>query len=117
MLDGVRTKTGEDVYVFTRVVELADGSTKEEINYYCIIKESPQVREYAERLLRELSSLEYSVSYSHGYCPVRLGDCVRLNYSRAGVTGIKAKVISQTIKCEPGCPVTEKAVFNAKLWR
>lgn len=76
-----------------------------------------QVKDYANQLLRELSVLEYTVSYTHGYCPVRLGDCVRLNYSRAGITNVKAKVISQTIKCEPGCPVTEKAVFTAKLWR
>ena len=74
------------------------------------------IQEYAERLLRELSSIEYTVSYSHGYCPVRLGDCIRLNYNRAGLADIKAKVISQSIKCEPGCPVTEKAVFTAKLW-
>lgn len=75
-----------------------------------------QIEEYANSLLRELSSLEYTISYSHGYCPVRIGDCVRLNYSRAGLTDIKAKVISQSIKCEPGCPVTEKAVFTTKLW-
>ena len=76
-----------------------------------------QIKEYAEQLLRELSTVEYSVTYSHGYCPTRLGDCVRLNYSRAGLNGIKAKVVSQSIKCEPGCPVTEKAVFTTKLWR
>ena len=76
-----------------------------------------QVQDYAKQLLRELSVLEYTVSYTHGYCPVRLGDCVRLNYSRAGITDVKAKVISQSIRCEPGCPVTEKAVFTAKLWR
>lgn len=75
-----------------------------------------QIEEYAEQLLRELSSIEYTVSYTHGYCPVRLGDCVRLNYERAGLTDIKAKVVSQSIKCEPGCPVTEKAVFTVKLW-
>lgn len=75
-----------------------------------------QVKDYANRLLRELSVLEYTVSYTHGYCPVRLGDCVRLNYVKAGITDIKAKVISQTIKCVPGCPVTEKAVFTTKLW-
>lgn len=75
------------------------------------------ITEYANQLLRELSSLEYTVSYSHGYCPVRIGDCVRLNYKRAGLDGIKARVISQTIKCEPGCPVSEKAVFTVKLWR
>ena len=75
-----------------------------------------QVKDYANQLLRELSVLEYTVTYTHGYCPVRLGDCVRLNYARAGITYIKAKVISQTIKCEPGCPVTEKAVFTTRLW-
>lgn len=75
-----------------------------------------QIKEYAEQLLRNLSTLEYSVSYTHGYCPVRIGDCVRLNYSKAGITDVKAKIISQSIKCEPGCPVTEKAVFTTKLW-
>jgi len=76
-----------------------------------------QIDAYAERLLKELSTLEYTVSYTHAYCPVRIGDCVRLNYTRAGITGIKAKVISQNIKAEPGCQVSEKAVFKSKLWR
>lgn len=75
-----------------------------------------QIQEYAEQLLRELSSIEYTVSYAHGYCPVRRGDCVRLNYTNAGIINIKAKVVSQKIKCEPGCPVTEKAIFTMKLW-
>ena len=75
-----------------------------------------QIDEYAQLLLRELSSVEYTISYSHGYCGVRLGDCVRLNYAKAGITNVKAKITSQTIKCEPGCPVTEKAVFTTKLW-
>jgi hypothetical protein len=75
-----------------------------------------QIQEYADQVLREMSSLEYTITYSHGYCPVRVGDCVRLNYERAGLSNIKAKVISQNIKCEPGCPVTEKAVFTTKLW-
>lgn len=76
-----------------------------------------QIQEYARTLLRSLSTVEYTVSYTHGYCPVRLGDCVRINYSRAGIVDVKARVISQSIKCEPGCPVTEKAVFTTKLWR
>ena len=75
-----------------------------------------QIRDYAERVLKEKSSLEYTITYSHGYCPVRVGDCVRLNYSKAGLTGVKAKVISQVIKCESGCPVTEKAIFTVKFW-
>lgn len=74
------------------------------------------IQEYAEQLLRNLSTLEYTISYTHGYCPTRIGDCVRLNYVAAGLNNIKAKVISQSIKCEEGCPVTEKAVFTKKLW-
>ena len=74
------------------------------------------IQEYATKLLRELSTLEYTVTYTHGYCPVRLGDCVRLDYTRAGLKNVKAKVISQSIKCESGCSVTEKAVFTTKLW-
>lgn len=75
-----------------------------------------QLQDYADKLLRELSSIEYTISYTHGYNPVRVGDCVRINYKMAGLTDIKAKVISQSIKCESGCPVTEKAVCTANLW-
>lgn len=75
-----------------------------------------QLDEYAKNLLKTLSEVEYTLTYSHGYCPVRLGDCVRLNYERAGLTNIKAKVINQEITCRPGCIVNEKAVFTAKLW-
>lgn len=75
-----------------------------------------QIDAYAKQLLEELSTVEYTVSYSHGYCPVRLGDCVRLNYSRAGLVDIKAKVISQSINCDASCQVQEKATFTSKLW-
>lgn len=75
-----------------------------------------QLEEYANRVLRELSTVEYTITYTHGYCPVRLGDCVRLNYKAADLENVKAKVVSQSIRCEPGCPVTEKAVFPKKLW-
>lgn len=74
------------------------------------------INDYANKLLKELSTLEYTVTYTHAYCPVRIGDCVRLNYSRARLKNIKAKVISQSIKCEPGCQVSETAVFTAQLW-
>ena len=119
--------TGNDVY-HARVVnddvnspistvkrgrEIIHRVTNPEING---VATEAQIQEYAERLLREMSTLEYTVSYTHGYCPVRIGDCVRFNYSRAGMSGIKAKVISQSINCQPGCLVTEKATFNTKLW-
>lgn len=75
-----------------------------------------EVDEYATQLLRELSTIECEATYTHGYNPVNIGDCVRLNYKKAGLTDVKAKVISQSIKCEPGCPVTEKVVYKNKLW-
>ena len=74
------------------------------------------IQEYAEKLLRSLSTVEYTISYTHGYCPVRLGDCVRITYAKAGLIDIKAKVISQSISCTPGTPVKEKAIFTSKLW-
>lgn len=76
-----------------------------------------QIKEYAETLLKRLSSIQYTITYEHGYCPVRVGDCVRLNYKKAGISDVKAKVISQTISCKSGCTVKEKAVFTGKLWR
>ena len=77
-----------------------------------------QIDEYATKLLESLSSVEYEVSYTHGFVPnVRVGDSVRLNYKSAGLDNIKAKVIRQTIKCENGCSVSETAVFNKKLWK
>lgn len=75
-----------------------------------------QIDEYAKKLLKTLSTVEYKVTYTHGYCPVRVGDCVRLNYKSAGLNDVKAKVIRQTIKCQPGCPVSETAVYKNKLW-
>lgn len=76
-----------------------------------------QVDEYAEKLLKTLNEVEYEISYSHGYCPVRVGDCVRLNYQRADLNGVKAKVISQKIECDLGCKVSEVARFSKNLWK
>lgn len=73
--------------------------------------------DYAVQLLRNLSCLEHTITYSHGYCPVRVGDCVLLNYEKAGLKNVRAKVISQSIKCKTGCSVQEKAVYTTKLWR
>ena len=76
-----------------------------------------QLDNYAKYVLKQLSTVEYTVSYKHAYCPVRVGDCVRLNYTKAGMSGIKAKVISQNFGSTLACPVSEKAVFIQKLWR
>lgn len=72
---------------------------------------------YAEELLKDLSSVEHKITYSHGYCPARCGDCVRLNYTRAGLTNVRAKVISQDIDCSSGCKVTETAIYTTNLWK
>lgn len=74
------------------------------------------VQEYADSLLRKLSSVECTVTYTHGYCPVNIGDCVMLNYTRYRLNNVKAKVIRQQIKCVPGCPVTETAAYTTKYW-
>lgn len=71
---------------------------------------------YAKQLLRNLSSLEHTITYTHGYCPVRIGDCVVINHKRMGLVNVKAKVTSQSIKCETGCQVEETAVYTTKLW-
>ena len=76
-----------------------------------------KIERYAERLLEELSSLEYTVTYTHGYCPTKVGDCVLLNYKHAGINNVKATIISQSISCVPGTPVEEKAVFVDNVWR
>lgn len=76
-----------------------------------------QLRIHGEQVLKELSTLEYRLTYKHGYCPVNVGDCVRLNYKRAGIQNVKARVISQTIECIPGCPVSETVIFTDRLWR
>lgn len=75
-----------------------------------------QLDDYAKQTLRNLSALEYTLTYTHGYCPVRVGDCVLLNYERAGLINRKAKVIRQSIKCETGCQVEETAVYTTSLW-
>lgn len=75
------------------------------------------VDDYAVRALRNLSCLEHTVTYTHGYCPVKLGDCVLLNYKKAGLINIKAQVISQSFNCTTDCLVEETAVYTTRLWR
>ena len=71
---------------------------------------------YTRQELRNKSSLEYTLSYSHGYNPVRPGDCVLFDYKRSGFANVKAKVISQSIECSAGCTVQETAVYTTNLW-
>lgn len=81
------------------------------------IPTTDQVDEYAEQLLSSLSSLEYTVNFTHGYYPLRLGDCIRLNYKKAELNNVKARIISQSIKCGTGCTVSTTVTFTKKLWK
>lgn len=74
------------------------------------------IERYANDLLESYSTIECTVSYSHGYCPVDIGDCVRINYERAGLVDVKAIVTSQSISCTPGMEVSETATYSIKLW-
>lgn len=74
------------------------------------------VEEYAQSLLESKSTVAYTINYSHGYCPVRLYDCVRLDCTKAGISNLRARVTSQTIDCSTGCKVTETAVCSKKYW-
>lgn len=75
------------------------------------------IDEYAQQLLESLSTLEYTVKYKHAYNEIRIGDCVRLNYERAGMKNVKARVTAQNITCDSKCTVEETAIFTEKLWR
>jgi hypothetical protein len=121
--------SGDNGYLFSRIVNNDENSPISTVNRGREIAyrdTSPNIAgeptqemldDYAIQLLRNLSCLEHKITYSHGYCPVRVGDCVMLNYEKAGLRNVKAKVISQSIKCTTGCPVQETAVFTTKLWR
>ena len=74
------------------------------------------IQNFAYQQLEEASSLQYSISYKHGYCGVNIGDCVRINYPQAGIINEKAYVVTQKIDCKTGCEVEEKALFTKKLF-
>lgn len=76
----------------------------------------PMIDKYAEDLLKSLSTISYKFTYDHGYCPVRLGDCVRIDRPDIGLNGVKAMVTSQTIDCDTGCKVSETAVCTKRFW-
>lgn len=75
-----------------------------------------RINDYAKDLLEQASTLEYKISYKHGYCGNNIGDCVRINYPQAGINNEKAYVISQKIDCKTGCTVEETAILTKKLF-
>lgn len=72
---------------------------------------------YAKNTLKNFNILQHTLSYSHGYCGTRIGDVVRLNYERAGIKNVKAKIISQSIDCKEGCVVNETAMYATNMWK
>lgn len=92
--------------------------TKRLINPQGLISaDQSEVDEFAKRTLKEASTIECEISYTHGYCPVQIGDCVRISYKRAGLEDIRATVIRQIIQCDTGCSVSETARFKLSLWK
>lgn len=75
------------------------------------------IEAYATQKLKALSSLQHTITYTHAYNHTRIGDCVVLNYKRAGLNNVKARILTQNIKCVTGCSVEETAVYTSKLWR
>lgn len=102
------------ISTITRGRNVVERITDPEMNG--VIPTQIQLDDYAKQKLRDLSALEYTVTYTHGYCPVRVGDCVLLNYERAGVINTRAKVTRQSISCETGCQVQETATYTKSLW-
>lgn len=74
-----------------------------------------QANSYARRKLRELSCSERTLTYTHGYCPVRIGDCVRIAYG-AHSFDCRAKVVRQVIRCSTDLEVEETAKYAEVLW-
>lgn len=74
-----------------------------------------QLNEYALALLKEVSTLEYTITYSHGFCETAIGEGVMLHYPEANIYHAKAKVINQNIDLVPGCIVQETAVYTTEL--
>lgn len=72
--------------------------------------------EYAERLMEQISTVKRTITFEHGYCPIRVGDAVELNYRRAEIYNLKAVIVRQNIVCDKACKIQETAVYTKKLW-
>lgn len=72
--------------------------------------------DYAKKQLKQMSTVDCTINYTHGYNNTRVGDCIRIKYRKAGFDDIKAKIQSQTIQCTPACTVNEVAICSINLW-
>lgn len=72
---------------------------------------------YAQRKLRELSTVRDSRTYTREYWPGVLPyDVVRGSLSSVGLSG-DMRVITQSLTCKDGISVSEKAAKEVELWR
>lgn len=95
---------GREVYERETSPDVPEGATQEDL------------ANYAKAKLRELSCVERSVEYQHGFNQVRVGDSVGIDYTVHGYN-VTAKVISQKITCDTACTVQETAKFTEDMWR
>lgn len=65
----------------------------------------------ARQRLQEASMLERTVTLEHGWCPVGIGDCVRMEYSRHGL-GIEGIIERQDFDLKTG--MTVKSVITTR---
>ena len=95
-----------------RVIEIRD----ENPNLYGLASEA-MIEEYAKKLLKQKSKVSRTITFSHGFLPnIRIGDCIELNYERAGIRNKKAQIVSQSIECKQGCIINETAIYTDSLW-
>lgn len=71
-----------------------------------------ELENYANKLLKQLSTITVELSYRHAYCPVNVGDSVIIDYPAAGIKNKKCMVKSQNIDLKPGGLVSEEAVYT-----
>ena len=85
--------------------DLSDNPTEDEAMAYAVAE------------LRNLSTRERTVVFSHGYVPnVWLGDCVRIEYGRAG-RYVNAVIRKRSIECKTELVITETATYTERMWR
>lgn len=84
----------------------------EELHVGCTQQEADIV---AKMKLEEASTVEVTYVISHGYCPVQVGDAIRIRYNRFGID-VVAKVTNQELNCVTGAEVRTTAKSVMTMW-
>lgn len=74
-----------------------------------------QANNLARKMLEDASVVERTFVISHGFCPVRIGDCVRINLASHGINTL-AQVKSQEIDCTTGATIRSVCVSTERMW-